>query len=112
MEKNESSCSILRSLNLDNIDKVVSEAYHQEGAGRPPRKPIGMFKALIVKRVKQFALCFPCNPKKRTLCSKLQKAYCLESKRASLLLNRFLPVYFFLSCEHGDASGFFRSVQP
>ncbi|MGD0646043.1 MAG: transposase [Candidatus Bathyarchaeia archaeon] len=31
----------------------MSEAYHQEGAGRPPRKPIGIFKALIVKRVKQ-----------------------------------------------------------
>jgi transposase len=53
MEKNESSCSILRSLNLDDIEEVVSEAYHQEGAGRSPRKPIGIFKALIVKRVKQ-----------------------------------------------------------
>jgi hypothetical protein len=49
MEKNEGSCSILRSLNLDNIEEVVSEVYHQEGAGRPPRKPIGIFKALIVK---------------------------------------------------------------
>ncbi|MGD0405950.1 MAG: transposase [Candidatus Bathyarchaeia archaeon] len=38
---------------MDNIEEVVSEAYHQEGAGRPPRKPIGIFKALIVKRVKQ-----------------------------------------------------------
>src|SRR4030042_2007693 len=53
MEKNECSCSILRSLNLDDIEEVVSEAYHQKGAGRPPRKPIGIFKALIVKRVKQ-----------------------------------------------------------
>jgi transposase len=53
MEKNESSCSILRSLNLDNIEEVVSEAYHKKGAGRPPRKPIGIFKALIVKRIKQ-----------------------------------------------------------
>jgi transposase len=38
---------------LDDIEEVVSEAYHREGAGRPPRKPIGIFKALIVKRVKQ-----------------------------------------------------------
>ena len=53
MEKTESSCSILRSLNLDDIEEAVSEAYHQEGAGRPPRKPIGIFKALIMKRVKQ-----------------------------------------------------------
>jgi len=53
MEKNEGSCSILRRLNLDDIEEVVSEAYHREGAGRPPRKPIGIFKALIVKRVKQ-----------------------------------------------------------
>jgi hypothetical protein len=27
MEKNESSCSILRSLNLDNIEEVVSSAF-------------------------------------------------------------------------------------
>jgi len=53
MEKKETSCSILRSLNLDGIEEVVSEAYHQEGAGRPPRKPIGIFKTLIMKRVKQ-----------------------------------------------------------
>jgi hypothetical protein len=52
-EKNENSCSILRSLNLDDIEETLSEAYHQEGAGRPPRKPIGFFKALVVKRLKQ-----------------------------------------------------------
>lgn len=48
----ESSCSILRSLKLDDIEEVVSEAYYQDGAGRPPRKPIGIFKALTGKRVK------------------------------------------------------------
>ena len=53
MEENEGSCSILRRLNLDNIEEVVSEVYDRKGAGRPPRKPIGIFKALIVKRVKQ-----------------------------------------------------------
>jgi len=53
MEKNESSCSILRSLNLDDIEETLSEAYHQNGAGRPPRKPIGIFKALVIKKVKQ-----------------------------------------------------------
>jgi len=53
MEKNHHSCSILQSLNLDNIEEVLSEAYHKQGAGRPPRKPIGIFKALIIKRVKQ-----------------------------------------------------------
>jgi transposase len=53
MEKNESSCSILRILNLDDIEETLSEAYHQEGAGRPPRKPIGIFKALVIKKVKQ-----------------------------------------------------------
>src|SRR5208337_3668156 len=53
MEKIEGSCSILRSLNLDNIEEVVSEAFYHKGVRRPPRKPIGIFKALIVKRVKQ-----------------------------------------------------------
>jgi len=52
MEKNKRYCSVLRSLNLDDIEEVVSEAYHKEGAGRPPRKPIGIFKALIIKRIK------------------------------------------------------------
>ena len=52
MEKNRRSCSILSSLNLDDIEEVVNEAYHQEGAGRPPRKPIGIFKALVVKRIR------------------------------------------------------------
>ena len=40
MEKTESSCAILRSLNLDDIKEVLSEASHQEGAGRPPRKSL------------------------------------------------------------------------
>jgi transposase, IS5 family len=53
MEKNKSSCSILRSLNLDDIEETLSGAYHKQGAGRPPRKPIGIFKALVIKRVKQ-----------------------------------------------------------
>ena len=53
MEKTASSCSILRSLKLDNIEETLTEAYHKTGAGRPPRKPIGIFKALIAKRVKQ-----------------------------------------------------------
>ena len=53
MEKNKGSCSILRSLKLNDIEKTLSEAYHQEGPGRPQRKPIGIFKALIIKRLKQ-----------------------------------------------------------
>ncbi len=52
MEKNRRSCSILLGLNLNDIEEVVNEAYHKEGPGRPPRKPIGIFKALIVKRIK------------------------------------------------------------
>lgn len=38
---------------MDDIEEVVGEAYHKEGAGRPPRKPMGIFKALIIKRVQQ-----------------------------------------------------------
>jgi IS5 family transposase len=52
MEKNEHSCSILRDLKLDDIEKTLSKAYHTKGAGRPQRKPIGIFKALIIKRAK------------------------------------------------------------
>jgi transposase len=67
MEKPEFSCAILSKLNLDDIEKVVKEAYHKEdGPGRPPRKPMGIFKALIVKRLQQ-------TPSERELCRRLWK---------------------------------------
>ena len=53
MEKNEGSCSILRRLNLEDLENVVLEIYHHEGVDRPHRKSIGIFKALIIKRAKQ-----------------------------------------------------------
>ena len=67
MEKPEFSCTILSELNLDDIEKVVNEAYHEEdGPGRPPRKPMGIFKALIVKRLQQI-------PSERELCRRMWK---------------------------------------
>ncbi|MGA2309822.1 MAG: transposase [Candidatus Bathyarchaeia archaeon] len=67
MEKPEFSCAILSKLGLDDIAKVVKKAYHKEdGPGRPPRKPIGIFKALIVKRLQQI-------PSERELCRRLWK---------------------------------------
>jgi transposase len=44
---------ILSALNLDDIETAAWEPYHREGAGRPPRNPVGIFKALIVKRLRQ-----------------------------------------------------------
>ena len=39
MEKPEFSCTTLSKLNLDDIEKVVNEAYHhKDDPGRPPRK--------------------------------------------------------------------------
>jgi len=51
MEKFESSCSILARPNLDDVEMVVRQAYHRHGSGRPPRKPMGIFKALIIRRL-------------------------------------------------------------
>jgi hypothetical protein len=45
------SISEMDKLNLDDIEKVVGEAYHKDDPGRPPRNPMGIFKALI-KRLK------------------------------------------------------------
>jgi hypothetical protein len=54
MEKPERSCVILSALNLDDVESSVLEAYHPNGSPvRPPRKPMGIFKALIVKRIQQ-----------------------------------------------------------
>jgi len=37
---------------LDDLEDAVWEPFRHEGAGRPPRNPLGILKALIVKRVK------------------------------------------------------------
>ena len=54
MEKPERSCVVLSGLNLDDVEEIVRGAYHRDGSpGRPPREPMGVFKALIVKRLQQ-----------------------------------------------------------
>jgi transposase len=53
MERHEDTVFTLSKLNLDDIEKTIQEAYHQEGSGRPPRSPLGIFKALITKRLRQ-----------------------------------------------------------
>ena len=52
MEKHEDNISILSKLNLDKIEETISQPYHQTGAGRPPRKPLGIFKALMIKQLR------------------------------------------------------------
>ena len=41
MERHEDAVFALSKLNLDNIEKTIHTAYHQEGPGRPPRSPVG-----------------------------------------------------------------------
>jgi len=64
MEKRECSSSILSKLDLDDIEEVVWEPYHKDGPGRPPRNPVGIFKVLIIKRLRQI-------PSDRELCRRL-----------------------------------------
>jgi len=52
MEKHEDVTSILSKLNLDKIEETIQQPYHQTGAGRPPRKPLGIFKALMIKQLR------------------------------------------------------------
>jgi len=52
MEKHEDVTSILSMINLDNIEKTITQPYHQTGAGRPPRSPLGIFKALMIKQLR------------------------------------------------------------
>ena len=64
-EENLNFHAILSKLNLDDIARVVKEAYHKEdGVCRPPRKPMGISKALIVKRLQQ-------GPSERELCRRM-----------------------------------------
>ena len=52
MEKHEDVTTILSKLNLDKIEETIKQPYHQTGAGRPPRKPLGIFKALMIKQLR------------------------------------------------------------
>ena len=53
MEKHEDVTSILSKLNLDNIEKTISQPYHTVGPGRPSRSPLGIFKALMIKQLRR-----------------------------------------------------------
>jgi transposase len=53
MEKHEDVVSILSMLELDDIEKKISQPYHESRPGRPPRSPLGIFKALMVKRLRR-----------------------------------------------------------
>jgi IS5 family transposase len=64
MEK-EGSNFVLSRLDLDDVERIVRGAYHKKGSvGRPPRAPMGVFKALILRRVQQV-------PSDRELCRRL-----------------------------------------
>ena len=64
MEKPEDVASILSKLNLQDIEETISQPYHKTGPGKPPRSPLGIFKALIVKQLKSI-------PSDRELCRRL-----------------------------------------
>ena len=64
MEKHEDVTSILIKLDLDNIEKTISQPYHEAGPGRPPRSPLGIFKALMIKQLR-------CIPSDRELYRRL-----------------------------------------
>jgi len=40
---------------LDDLEDAVWEPYRHEGAGRPPRNPLGILKALVVKLVRNIS---------------------------------------------------------
>ena len=53
MEKHEDVISILSMLDLDDIEETVSQPYHETGPDRPPRSPLGIFKALMIKQLRR-----------------------------------------------------------
>jgi hypothetical protein len=47
---------ILSELDPHDIERIVWEPYHEEGPGRPPSNLLGVFKALMVKRLRRIPL--------------------------------------------------------
>ena len=64
MEKHEDVTTILTKLDLDDIEEMVSQPHHETGPGRPPRSPLGIFKALMIKQLR-------CIPSDRELYRRL-----------------------------------------
>ena len=52
MEYIEDVVTILSKLNLDDIEKTISEPYIKKGARRRARNPLDIFKALMVKQLR------------------------------------------------------------
>ena len=40
----------MSSVDLSFVERLVQSCYHENGAGRPPRNPLGLFKAHLTKR--------------------------------------------------------------
>jgi transposase len=64
MDEHEDVVSILSKLNLGDIEKTISQPYIKSGAGRPSRKPLGIFKAFMIKQLR-------CIPSDRELYRRL-----------------------------------------
>jgi hypothetical protein len=70
---------------LDDLEAVVWEPYRHEGAGRPSRNPLGILKALVVKRFRNI-------PSDRELYRRLWKdlslgAYAILKSMRSLIIH-------------------------
>jgi transposase len=52
MDEHEDVASILSKLDLHDIEETITQPYHKTGLGKPPRSPLGIFKALVVKQLK------------------------------------------------------------
>ena len=51
MEEYETLEVLFRNLPLTDIETVLDDAYHREGPERPPRNPLGVFKAYVAKHL-------------------------------------------------------------
>jgi transposase len=52
MEKREDVASILNKLDLSDVEETITQLYHTDGPGRPPRSLLGIFKALTAKQLR------------------------------------------------------------
>ena len=53
MKRYETLETLFRKVDLSFAEKVLSEAFHpKDSPGRPPRSPIGIFKAHLLRRLR------------------------------------------------------------
>jgi len=51
-DEHETLQTLFKNVDLSFANKTIKQCYHQNGPGRPPRNPSGIFRAFLIMKMK------------------------------------------------------------